>query len=103
MLKSDPLEKEIERKLVYHCKARGLLCYKFSSPAHAGVPDRVIIGYGKVLFLEVKRAGQSPTALQLRELTRINLAAGKTGNFEANWCDSVEQGELIIDQFFLPI
>lgn len=97
------LEKDIERKLVFHCKSRNLLCYKFSSPAHRGVPDRVIIGYGKVLFLELKRKGEHPTELQMREIMRINHAACNHGYVEATWCDSVPQGKLIIDQYFFPV
>jgi hypothetical protein len=92
-----PLEKEIERKIVFHCKARGLLCYKFVSPANSGVPDRTILGQGKALYLEVKRRGKQPTALQLREIARINKVGGAVA---ANWCDSIEQARLIIDEHF---
>lgn len=49
------LEKQIERRLVEGVKKLGGLCYKFVSPGHPGVPDRMIITKaGKVIFVELK-------------------------------------------------
>ncbi|MBR1760908.1 MAG: VRR-NUC domain-containing protein [Schwartzia sp.] len=49
------LEKQIERRLVEGVKKRGGLCYKFVSPGHPGVPDRIVIKPdGKVIFVELK-------------------------------------------------
>lgn len=49
------LEKQIERRLVEGVKNLGGLCYKFVSPGHPGVPDRLIItSFGKVIFAELK-------------------------------------------------
>ena len=78
------LESAIERRLVAECRRRGLWTRKFASPAHRGVPDRVICGNGKTLFLELKREGQAPTALQLHELTLIR-AAGIAAEWSAGW------------------
>ena len=88
-------ESTIERKLVAYCKAKGLLCYKFSSPAHRGVPDRIILGQGKVLFLELKATGCKPSALQLREIERIRVAG-----VGAAWCDSEDLGKEAINSWF---
>jgi hypothetical protein len=93
------LEKDLERKFVYLCRGRNLLCYKFSSPAHRGVPDRVIIGPGRILFLELKSLGNTPTALQDREIQRINSCADSP-NIQASWCDSLDQARLLINQHF---
>ena len=57
---------KIEKAVVAYCRRRGLYTRKFARPAHRGVPDRVICGRGKVLFLELKRPGNVPTALQVR-------------------------------------
>lgn len=70
------LEREIEKKLAKWAKDNCVLTYKFTSPAHRGVPDRVFIANGVTLFLEIKAEGKSPTALQLREIERINFFGG---------------------------
>ena len=66
-----PLESSIERHLVAECKKRGILCYKFTSPGHRGVPDRLLIHRGFVAFVELKRPGKKPTALQLETHRKI--------------------------------
>ena len=59
-------ERELERKLAQSVKAAGGICPKFTSPGFDGMPDRlVLLPGGKLGFVEVKRAGQKPRALQL--------------------------------------
>ena len=59
-------EKSIEQKLVREVSNRGGLCWKFTSPGTAGVPDRlVLLPHGKTGFIEVKAPGKEPTAQQL--------------------------------------
>jgi hypothetical protein len=84
------LEKQIEAKVCEYAKSKGVLAYKFTSPARAAVPDRMFIAPdGRVWFCEFKREGQKPTAAQDREHTRLrqqkvnvfvidNVAEGKT-------------------------
>lgn len=84
-------ESQIEAALVKFAKENGVLTYKFSSPAHRGVPDRIFIGHGRVLFLEIKQKGKKPTTLQRREMRQINDHGG-----HAHWCDNVCDGEDII-------
>jgi hypothetical protein len=50
-------ESQLEQKCVAHAKKHGMLSYKFSSPAHRGVPDRIFIAKGRVFFVEFKRPG----------------------------------------------
>ena len=51
-------EKTLQAFVKKECKAAGVLCYKFSSPSHRGVPDLILIGkQGRVIFVELK----SPT------------------------------------------
>ena len=90
------LEKDLERQVVNYCKAKGVLTYKFTSPAHRGVPDRVMMANGKTLFLELKRPGGKPTALQLREIQKIEQAGVK-----AAWTDSLGGAQLLIDFYLL--
>ena len=65
MKNPDPLEKEIEAKLVLFAKSLGIICYKFTSPSRRSVPDRVmVLPGGRVIWMELKRRGQKPTASQ---------------------------------------
>ncbi len=47
-------ESAIEKHLVDGVKKLGGMCLKFTSPTTAGVPDRLIIIDGKVIFVELK-------------------------------------------------
>ena len=77
-------ESTIENYLVLRCKALGVLCYKFVSPSHRGVPDRVLIfPHGLVTFIELKAPGKSPTALQLAVLKQMESNKAVIG-----WTDS---------------
>lgn len=57
-------EEQIEGYLVKQCKAHDFLCYKFISPSTAGVPDRIVIGNGYTVFVELKAPRQKPRPLQ---------------------------------------
>ena len=77
-------ESTIENYLVRRCKELGVLCFKFVSPSHRGVPDRLLIfPHGLVAFVELKAPGKSPTALQMTVLKQME------GNkAEVGWTDS---------------
>lgn len=67
-------EKDLERRLVDWCREHSVLCYKFSSPARRGVPDRILIfPGGGVFFLELKspETRAKPTPLQARKLKKL--------------------------------
>jgi VRR-NUC domain. len=57
-------EKSIESYFMDKIKAIGGICYKFVSPGNSGVPDRVVLYKGCVVFVELKRPGQKPRKLQ---------------------------------------
>ena len=68
------MEKDIEAYLVRKVKERGGVAYKFTSPAHRGVADRVVCLPGQTWFVEVKAFGGRLTALQTlfgREMERL--------------------------------
>lgn len=44
----------VENYLKTQAEKQGFLCQKFVSPSNSGVPDRVLIGYGKTIFIETK-------------------------------------------------
>lgn len=88
-------ESTIEKKVVEYCREKGLLCYKFSSPSRRGVPDRIILGKGKILFLELKATGQKPSKLQFREMAIL-----AEQDFQSSWADSFEVAVDIIESRF---
>lgn len=87
------LEKDIEAKVCEYARAKGVLAYKFTSPARAAVPDRMFIAPdGRVWFCEFKRGGQKPTPAQERE--HAKLRAQKVNVFVI---DNVIEGKTMID------
>jgi streptogramin lyase len=59
------LEKQIEAYLVKRVREHGGVAYKFVSPAHRGVADRlVVLPRGVVWFVELKTAGGKLSPLQ---------------------------------------
>lgn len=65
------LEKDIERYLVDKIKQAGGHTYKFVSPGHRGVPDRICILFNRLFFVEVKREGGKISPLQRVEIARL--------------------------------
>lgn len=87
------LEKQIESKVCNYAKSKGVLAYKFTSPARAAVPDRMFIApNGHVWFCEFKREGAKPTAAQQRE--HNTLRQQKVNVFVI---DNIEAGQAMVD------
>lgn len=57
------LEKAVE--------AIGGLCLKFTSPGTTGVPDRICIHHGRVIFVELKAPGRLPRPIQRRRIQQL--------------------------------
>jgi hypothetical protein len=74
--KETVLEKQIERYLVDRVKAIGGVAYKFTSPAHRGVADRIVcLPDGQTWFVEVKTEGGRLSPLQkvfMSDMARMN-------------------------------
>jgi len=71
-------EREIETYLVRRVKELGGIAYKFVSPGHTGVPDRLVcLPGGRIYFVEVKTPGGTMSESQWREYNRL-LALGKS-------------------------
>lgn len=70
------LEKQIEAYLVKRVKEIGGLAYKFTSPAHRGVADRVVcLPDGSTWFVELKTEGGRLSPLQQvfqSDMARLN-------------------------------
>ena len=87
------LEKQIEAKVCEYARSKGVLAYKFTSPARAAVPDRLLIAPdGRVWFCEFKRTGQKPTPAQDREHAKLRVQ--KVNVFVI---DNVIEGKVMID------
>jgi hypothetical protein len=92
-------EKEIEAYLVGAVRAMGGTAYKFVSPAHRGVSDRVVVlPGGRVWFVEVKtKAGYlSPLQRVFRDdmsLMGCNYACLYGEADVDNWVVYVKGGE----------
>ena len=69
-------ESTIERYFVAQVKALGGMAYKFTSPAHRGVADRVVcLPDGRMWFVELKAPGGRLSPLQKHfqsEMARMN-------------------------------
>lgn len=90
-----PLERNVEASLVRYAKKHGIYTRKFVSPSQRGVPDRIFVKNGVVLFLEVKRPGEEPTKLQLHELKQLTDQGAN-----ATWVDTVTKGYATLDAVF---
>ena len=58
------LEKNVEAWLGQEVRKLGGLWYKFTSPGRSGVPDRILILQGQVIFVEMKTEKGVLSAIQ---------------------------------------
>ncbi|QIU87384.1 VRR-NUC domain-containing protein [Trueperella pyogenes] len=64
-------EQKLERRLVDAITAQGGLCWKFTSPGTAGVPDRICVLDGHIVFVELKAPGRTPRPIQIRRIRQL--------------------------------
>ncbi|HRR77728.1 MAG TPA: VRR-NUC domain-containing protein [Ruminococcus sp.] len=87
-------EKEIEKKLRDTVRKKGGLCWKFTSPGTAGVPDRIVLmPKGRLAFVEVKAPGEKPRPLQRKRIKQLRALG-----FPVYVLDSPDQIGGIIDE-----
>lgn len=91
-------EASLERKVRLYAEKHGVYTRKFSSPAHRGVPDRMFIKEGRILFLEFKARGKKPTAIQQREIDLLNKE-----DMPTFWVDTYEAAWSLINDFLLSM
>ena len=70
-------ERTVEQELKRSVEKAGGCCYKFTSPSRAGVPDRIVVLRGRVVFVELKATGEKPRALQKAVAKMIRKAGGR--------------------------
>ena len=84
------IEKDIEQHLVRRCAEAGVLCMKFASPSFAGVPDRLLVGFGRTCFVECKAPGRKPRALQVKRIEQLRRAGAAVFVLDSReGCDDV--------------
>jgi hypothetical protein len=72
-------ESEIEAYFVRRVKEAGGLQRKFVSPGHRGVPDRIVVYFGDVYFVELKAPGKTLRSDQVREHAKLTSAGAQVG------------------------
>lgn len=82
-------ESTIERKVSDHAQRTGWWQSKFTG--RKGVPDRVFIRDGRVVFIEFKAPGKKPTPLQTRTINAM-IAKGA----EVHVVDSLESAARVL-------
>jgi len=80
------LEKVIERKCSLWAIDRGWLVYKFVSPSNRGVPDKIFLKKGRIVFVEFKQPGGKLSPLQIRQIKKLRLQG-----FTVLVVDSIEE------------
>lgn len=88
-------ERAIENYLVKQVKKINGLCFKFVSPGNAGVPDRIVIKSGKLIFIELKAPGK-----KVRPLQRLQIDKLIKHEQTVYVADSKEMIDLILEQEF---
>jgi len=66
----------IEKYLKQQAKNNKFICWKFPATHLNGVPDRILIGNGHTVFIELKRPGEKPRKLQEFRIKQIRKAGG---------------------------
>lgn len=88
------LEKWVELQVCEYAERKGCEVLKLNVKGRVGWPDRLFIYQGKVLFIEFKRIGETPTVLQqsIHNLLRNQL-------MRVEVVDDAYKGRKIIDEF----
>jgi hypothetical protein len=89
-------EAKIERTVVQWAKELNVLTIKLNVRGQRGVPDRLFLYDGRVLFLEFKRPGAVPTPIQRWELNNL-----RAHGFDAAVTDDIEQAKRLIGRYLL--
>jgi len=88
------LERDIEKGVSNYAKVFGWITFKFVSPNNRGVPDRVFIKAGRVVFIEFKRVTGKLTPLQTIQIRKM-----RDSGAEVYVCYSLCDGKLLFDGF----
>jgi|TARA_R110002096_G_scaffold90560_4_gene205321 hypothetical protein len=85
-------ESEIEKKVTAYATSKGWLSYKWVSPGHRGVPDRLYFRSGIIKIIEFKAKGKRPTMMQ--EIVHQKLT---NESFRVEVVDNLWHGKELFD------
>lgn len=85
------LEVSLEEKVTDYAARRGWWEGKFICPGQTGVPDRIFIRRGRVIFIELKKDGEKPTRKQLSKHAEMRKYGA-----EVFWTDNLEEAMRIL-------
>lgn len=88
-------ESTVEKAICKFGADNGITMQKQNGPGCRGKTDQLCMKRGVAAFLEIKRPGEKPTALQLRYMRQR-----RGDGFEADWCDSVADGIAFLKRVF---
>jgi hypothetical protein len=87
-------ESAIERKVKAYAESKDCLFWKITSPGRDGVPDRVVVTpRGVHGWIELKRKGEVPTAIQFYHLRML-----REHSANSIWICTFEQAKDFIDE-----
>ena len=64
-------EKHLEKELKKSVESIDGICWKLVCPGTTGVPDRICLKAGRVIFVEVKAPGAKPRPIQNRRMAQL--------------------------------
>lgn len=67
-------EKQVDTAFCNMCKRAGIYIVKLHPMTDAGIPDRLLVHFGKTIFVEVKRPGEVCRETQIAQHARIHKA-----------------------------
>ena len=71
LIKTPIKESFLEDLAIKQARVYGMLCRKYVSPGHRGVPDRLFVDRQQVFFIEFKSTGAKLSPLQVLEINRM--------------------------------
>lgn len=83
-------ERPVENRLVTRAKAAGGLCWKLA-PTTSGIPDRILILGGHIVFVETKAPGQS-----VRRLQQVRHTALRRRGMDVRVVDTIDDADALI-------
>lgn len=84
-------ESEIEQAAMDYAEWRGWWQVKIMRASRNGVPDRVLIRAGRVIFIEFKRDGEEPTPQQIKRHAEMRAHGA-----EVFVCDNLADAKRIL-------
>lgn len=90
-------EQHLEHTLKQTVQAHDGICWKFTSPGIAGVPDRICLKNGRAVFVEVKAPGRHPRPIQQHRINQL-----RDHGFTCLVIDSVDGIEGVLDALSTP-